>query len=138
MVWPSQYDAEASSAPTVAGATTTIDAEPGQPSEPRQAWTLGGTGLGDTQGSPQDLAASVDLSVPSSPDMPVSDQTDVADPPHFRVAWQAPAPPPEQPEEQAVVVWPSRLRRGDVIGPDGRRHDNDDRCRRSRGATTNR
>ena len=108
VVWPSQYDAEASSAPTVAGATTTIDAEPGQPSEPRQAWTLGGTGLGDTQGSPQDLAASVDLSVPSSPDMPVSDQTDVADPPHFRVAWQAPAPPPEQPEEQAVVVWPSR------------------------------
>jgi hypothetical protein len=108
VVWPSQYDAEASSAPTVAGATTTIDAEPGQPSEPRQAWTLGGTGLGDTQGSPQDLAASVDLSPPSSPDMPVSDQTDVADPPHFRVAWQAPAPPPEQPEEQAVVVWPSR------------------------------
>ena len=107
VMWPSQYDAETSSAPTAAGTTTTIDAGPGRPGELRQAWTLGATGLGDTQGSPQDLAASVDLGAPSSPDARVSDQTGVADSPHFRVAWQVPAPAGEPPEEQAVV-WPSQ------------------------------
>ncbi len=107
-VWPSASAAEASVAPTIADTTTTIDAEPGQPSELRQARTLGGTGLGDEPGPPQDLAASADLGAPSSPDGPVNHQTDAADPAHFQVAWQAPAPAPAQPEEQAVEVWPSQ------------------------------
>jgi hypothetical protein len=107
-VWPSAYAAEASVAPTIADTTTTIDPEPGQPSELRRARTIGGTRLGDEPGSPQDLAASADLGAPSSPEGPVSHHTDVADPPHFQVAWQVPAPAPALPEEQAVEVWPSQ------------------------------
>ncbi|MGO9964830.1 MAG: hypothetical protein ACLPUG_15575, partial [Acidimicrobiales bacterium] len=105
-VWPSQY-AEASPAPTTADTTTTIGTEPGQQVELRDPWALGGSGFA-TQGSPRDVAASVDLGAPSSPEVPVSDETDVADPAQFQVAWQAPVPAGEQPVEQPVAVWPSR------------------------------
>ncbi|MGP8181228.1 MAG: hypothetical protein ACLP1E_10690 [Acidimicrobiales bacterium] len=54
-----------------------------------------------------ELLASADLSSPTVPEIRSGDQTSDTEASHDQVTWHAPAPAPEQPEEQAETVSPS-------------------------------
>ncbi|MGD0983935.1 MAG: hypothetical protein ABSA65_08980 [Acidimicrobiales bacterium] len=103
-VWPSAYSDTESEAPAIPE-TTTVDYEPGKAHQPRQAWTLGDTALGDEDEPAGELGGSVDLSSAASPEVLHGDGTGGTEQPHLEMTWQPAAPEP--PEQQAVAVWPS-------------------------------
>src|SRR5271157_5292036 len=64
-----------------------------------------------------ELLASADLSSPTVPEIRSGDQTSDTEASHDQVTWHAPAPAPEQPEEQAETVSPSAYSAPESAGP---------------------
>ncbi len=65
-----------------------------------------------------ELLAAADLSSPTVPEVRPDDQAIDAETASAETTWQAPAPDPELPDDQAVPVWPSAYGAGGPLSPE--------------------